>query len=106
MLHNTDDLHDSAADDRVRDADNAVGALVMPPPPPSQFVDPDRWIEQATGLRQPLRIGEREPGDRHRRAISLHALREIPRVPGMARIAIEPVGAAVPHKAAQKALAG
>ena len=49
---------------------------------PRQFVDPDGRIKQATRLGQPLRIGERDPGDRHRGAMRLHALGEILRVAG------------------------
>src|SRR5207249_5894317 len=39
--------------------------------------DPDRRIKQATRLGQPLRIGERDPGDRHGRAMRLHTLGKI-----------------------------
>ncbi len=102
----SDDLDHCAGDDRVGDPDQAVGLLVVPPPQPGELVDADRRVEQAARLLQPLRLGERDPAGRDRRAMRLGARGKFPVFRLIAGIAIQPVGAAMAHETAQEAFAG
>ena len=101
-----DDFDNFAGDDRVGDSDDAVGLLIVAAAAPGELIDADRRVKQTAGFGQALRLGKRDPGHRHIGAVGLHARCEILRIGRAARVTVKPAGAAVPHKAAQEALAG